>query len=171
MRPLNEKQIRSLLRDHPAIEPPADLGERLKAQIPEPLPSLAEPRQGVKGPDRRQWLLAASLIGALGVGGLSLYWTRAAFEPPVAGSLAEMRGDAAARRNDTRPETPPDVGVTQAEDAATRTLPRPTASAEEPAPEDIVQMTPQQLEATTSILQERLSRFQEPQPTGQELHR
>lgn len=92
MKPLNEEQIRSLLRHHPVVEPPPDLAEKIKSQIPESLPSMAEPAPVVQRPGWSQWLVAASLLVALGGGGLSLYLTREALEAPADANVAELNG-------------------------------------------------------------------------------
>jgi Ca-activated chloride channel family protein len=64
---MNERELGSRLRVEDVPEPPAELLEQIKQDIPEELSSL----QGPTGPDRAarwQWLVAASLAAALGAG-------------------------------------------------------------------------------------------------------
>ncbi len=73
MTQLHPKEIERRLADQPTPPPPAELLEAIQAEIPEPseLSSVAEP----SGPSRqRRWLIAASLVVAVG-GGLLGYHT------------------------------------------------------------------------------------------------
>ncbi len=166
MKSLNEEQIRSLLRDHPAVEPPPGLAEQLKAQIPEPLPSIGEPNPVIERRGWGQWLVAASLLAALGVGGLSLYLTRGSLEAPADVQLAEL---SAAQEDSTLEDTSSPEVATSAEDAS-RSSPAADSAPELRAPEGPAASEPaadlESLQETISGLRQELSRSRIPAPAN-----
>lgn len=122
MKPLDEDRIHHLLSDPPEVEAPADLADRIKQQIPEPLPTrpLLQP-QPVE-PRWSTWLVAASLIATLLTAGGALYWTRGTLSPVANSSMAQAESAAAARQEEeASPTAVPAAETHRAATAADKT--------------------------------------------------
>jgi Ca-activated chloride channel homolog len=86
MNPLKTSEIARRLAEREEVEPPQGLLEKIKAEIPAALPAM--PRRIIEMPERRPqrkvWLMAASVAAALGGGALALHLMQSSPSPELA---------------------------------------------------------------------------------------
>ena len=128
---INEREIARKLAEREGFEPPAGLLERIKDEIP---PVVSVGREAVQAgrrdamPPRKLWLVAASLIGVIGAGLLTLRVREEvpamapAGEAVVLEKAVEPAKPAAKSRRDLLQEAPPPASVRQEEEKALRAL-------------------------------------------------